>query len=96
MITLLGAHLVNDPVINAALYASLDTLRRHQTPAGCIPNHVDVVTGEPNYRAYADGGLWYVIGSCILRPDSATTRRVLRWYACQDVDATGLISIQEA
>lgn len=96
MITLLGAQTLDDPTVRTALGASLDTLRRHQSPAGSIPNHVDVVTGIPNFRAYADGGLWYVIGSTLMRPDLATVRRVLRWYSCQDVDACGLISIQEA
>jgi hypothetical protein len=37
-----------------------------------------------------------VIGSSILQPDYALIRRVLRWYECQDVDASGLLSIQEA
>lgn len=96
MITLLGAHTVDDATIHTALRASLDTLRLHQSPTGCIPNHVDIATGKPNFRAYADGGLWYVIGSGLVRPHLPTTRRVLRWYECQDVDATGLISIQEA
>ena len=96
MISLLGARLVEDPEIQGALLASLDNLRRHLSPAGLSPNHVDVATGRPNYRAYADGGLWYVIGSSLMRPDYAAIRRVLRWYQCQDVDAAGLISIQEA
>ena len=96
MISLLGARLVEDAAIHAALEASLATLRRHQTPAGAIPNHVDAVTGAPNFRAYADAGLWYVIGSALLRPDSDSIQQVLRWYACQDVDSADLISIQEA
>ena len=28
--------------------------------------------------------------------DTATTRRVLGWYECQDVDQSGLISMQES
>ena len=96
MITLLGASGVDDSTIQAALLASLTTLQGHQSAAGAIPNHVDVATGEPNFRAYADGGLWYVIGSTILQPDFQAIERVLAWYQCQDVDATGLISIQEA
>jgi len=96
MIALLGGCLVNDPQITSALAASLATLKRHQTRAGCIPNHVDTETGKPNFRAYADAGLWYVIGTSILQPDLPSVRRVLSWYACQDVDQTGLISIQEA
>lgn len=96
MIALLGASQVDDPTIQAALLASLANLQRHQSSSGAIPNHVDVATGKPNFRAYADSGLWYVIGSSILRPDYQAITRVLSWYECQDVDASGLISIQEA
>ncbi len=46
-----------------AIDSGIDTLARHQSPAGSIPNHVELDTGKPNFRAYADGGLWYVIGS---------------------------------
>jgi hypothetical protein len=96
MISLLGASPVEDPVVQPALYASIETLARHQSRAGAIPNHVNVTSGKPNFRAYADGGLWFVIGSSILRPDFGVIQRVLRWYECQDVDGSGLISIQEA
>ena len=96
MIALLGASQVDDPIIQAALLASLNTLQRHQSASGTIPNYVDVATGKPGFRAYADGGLWYVIGSSIVRPDYPAMRRVLDWYECQDVDTSGLISIQEA
>lgn len=96
MIALLGARTVDDPHIQAALLHSLTALRRHQTPTGAIPNHIDLATGRPNFRAYADGGLWYVIGSALLDPHLPSIRRVLRWYECQDVDGTHLLSIQEA
>jgi GH15 family glucan-1,4-alpha-glucosidase len=96
MIALLGASQVDDPTIHTALLASLVNLERHQSVAGAIPNNVDIATGKPSFRAYADGGLWYVIGSTILRPDYQTIQRVLAWYQYQDVDASGLISIQEA
>ena len=69
MITLLGASLIDDATVRTALGASLRTLRRHQTATGAIPNNVDIETRRPNFRAYADGGLWYVIGSSILEPD---------------------------
>lgn len=96
MISLLGARLCSDAEIQQALHASLGTLRRHQSAAGAIPNHVPTSTGRPNFRAYADTGLWYVIGSTLVQSDLDSIRRVLRWYRCQDVDATGLISMQEA
>ena len=96
MITLLGACTLQDPVIRSALRATLATLGAHQAANGCIPNNVDPATGKVNFRAYADGGLWYVIGSTLLEPDYPRIRRVLDWYACQDVDQSGLISMQEA
>jgi hypothetical protein len=96
MIALLGASLVEDAAVQAALRASIATLTRHQSSTGAIPNHVDAASGKPNFRAYADAGLWYVIGSGVLQPDYDAITRVLRWYECQDVDSSGLISIQEA
>ncbi len=96
MIALLGASLVDDPVVLASLRATLQTLARHQSVAGSIPNNVDLASNKANFRAYADGGLWFVIGSSILQPDFRAVQRVLRWYECQDVDGSGLLSIQEA
>ncbi len=96
MISLLGAYLVEDAAIRAALLQSISVFRRHQTDAGLIPNHVDLEALRANFRAYADGGLWYVIGSSISAPDFASVRKALAWYDCQDVDHSGLISIQEA
>jgi hypothetical protein len=96
MIALLGACLVEDAAVRAALLASMATLARHQAATGCIPNHVDIETGRPNFRAYADGGLWFAIGSAILEPRCGAIQRVLRWSEHQDVDGSGLMSIQEA
>jgi hypothetical protein len=55
-----------------------------------------VNSGTPNFRAYADGGLWWIIGSSIIAPDPDTCARILDWYECQDVDQSGLISMQES
>jgi hypothetical protein len=96
MITLLGASLTGDEAICAALERSISTLAAHQTRTGEIPNNVDAESGKVNFRAYADAGLWFVIGSAILKPDLDAIRRVLRWYECQDVEQNGLISIQES
>jgi glycogen debranching enzyme len=96
MITLLGACTVEDPAISTALRATLANLGTHQTATGCIPNNVDPATGKVNFRAYADGGLWFVIGSSLIEPDYPRIQRALDWYACQDVDQSGLISMQEA
>ncbi|MEO8596478.1 MAG: glycoside hydrolase 100 family protein [Candidatus Solibacter sp.] len=96
MITLLGACTLDDAQVRAALRASIAALAAYQSDSGCIPNNVDPATGKVNFRAYADGGLWFVIGSSLIEPDYPRMRRVLDWYACQDVDRSGLISIHEA
>jgi hypothetical protein len=96
MITLLGASLAGDPEITAALERSIGTLARHQSPAGAIPNNIDVPTGIANFRAYADSGLWFIIGSTLLAPREDAIRRALVWYESQDVDHSDLLSIQES
>jgi hypothetical protein len=96
MIALLGARFAADNEIRDALRASLVLLRDHRAPGGAIPNNVDPVTLRPNFRAYADGGLWWVIGSALLAPDPDVVREVLSWYAYQDVDQSGLLSMQES
>jgi len=96
MISLLGARLTEDDQIQTALHASVSILRRHQSQNGEIPNNIDPETGRTNFRAYADGGLWWIIGSSLLAPDPATVQTVLRWYECQDVDASGLLHMQES
>ena len=52
-----------------------------------------------NFRAYADGGLWWVVGSALFAsqvpPDLEVVRDVLRWYEYQDVDQSGFLSMQE-
>jgi hypothetical protein len=95
MIALLGARFAADSGIDAALRASITTLRGAMPPSGAIPNNVDAETGRPNFRAYADAGLWWVIGSSLVAPDVESTRRVLAWCECQDVDQSGLLSMQE-
>jgi hypothetical protein len=96
MIALLGAALMDDPVVRAALTTSIEVLRSRQASNGAMPNNVDAASGRPNFRAYADAGLWWIIGSSILAPDPPSTDRILRWYECQDVDQSGLISMQES
>jgi hypothetical protein len=96
MIALLGGVFPQDQEILRALKASIAILGSHQTAAGAIPNNIDVSTLRPNFRAYADAGLWWIIGSSILMPDARTTERILAWYECQDVDRSGLLSMQES
>ena len=96
MITLLGARFAQDDPIRAALLASVRLLRTKQASSGAIPNNVDCATLRPNFRAYADSGLWWIIGSSLLAPDEEATTAILRWYDCQDVDQQCLISMQES
>jgi hypothetical protein len=96
MIAALGGVLTGDPQILDALRATVRILREYQAANGCIPNNVDAQSLRPNFRAYADAGLWWIIGSSLINPDPATTAAVLRWYECQDVDQTGLLSMQES
>jgi glycogen debranching enzyme len=96
MISLLGARLINDDRIQNALLASLSIIRHHQAATGAIPNNIDWETDRPNFRAYADGGLWWIIGSTLLAPDPQTVRTILKWYECHDVDESGLIQMQES
>jgi len=96
MIASLGARLVSDGQIQEAIQASLAVLKDHRGPNGAIPNNVDCVTLRPNFRAYVDGGLWWIITSTLFAPDREAVREILRWYEYQDVDQTGLLSMQEA
>jgi glycogen debranching enzyme len=96
MIASLGARFVQDSQIQEAIQASLSLLKDHRAPGGAIPNNVDCTTLHPNFRAYADGGLWWIVISSLLAPDLDVIREVLRWYEYQDVDQSGLLSMQEA
>ncbi len=96
MMAALGARYVPDPAIQAALRASVAQLQRCQSPAGAIPNYIDDASGQPNFRAYADGSLWWLIGSVTLAPDPDAARKILVWCEHQDVDHSGLLSMQEA
>lgn len=96
MIALLGARFAPDSQIQEALQASIVLLRDHRASGGAIPNNVDSATLHSNFRAYADGGLWWVVGSSLLAPEPAVVREVLRWYEDQDVDQSGLLSMQES
>jgi glycogen debranching enzyme len=96
MIALLGARFVEDGEIQEALQLNVSLLKDHRGPHGAIPNNVASGTLLPNFRAYADGGLWWIVGSTLLAPDADVVREVLRWYEYQDVDQSGLLSMQEA
>jgi glycogen debranching enzyme len=96
MIASLGARFAQDNQIQQAIQASLSLLKEHRGPRGAIPNNVDCATLHPNFRAYADGGLWWIVGSTLLTPDLDVVREILCWYEYQDVDQSGLLSLQES
>ncbi|MDP2789551.1 MAG: glycoside hydrolase 100 family protein [bacterium] len=106
MITLLGAVPFADAKLRRAFRQSLRTLARFQTPLGQIPNYVDTVTGKATFRAYADGGLWFVIGAsaygqhtkdwAFVRQLFPNIQRVLAWYATQSPDRSGFVTMDEA
>ncbi len=105
MITLLGAVLAGDLVISRSLEESFQLLASYQTPLGQIPNNVRFTTSRPNFQAYADSGLWFVIGVAnYFRATAAAgfleryypvVLKTLSWYEYQDVDQTGLITMAE-
>ena len=106
MISALGALASDDPTLIAAVGNSLDTLSAHQTELGLIPNKIDFDTPpRVNFRAYADGGLWFVLVTARFltrfpeHPSAArlidSASRALTWYRYQDHDQSGLIGIQE-
>jgi hypothetical protein len=96
MICALGASVSKDDRIRGAICRSLRTLASAQTPLGAIPNNIDPETGRANFRAYADGGLWYAVAGLLWDHDRASVDHALSWYRFQDVDQSGLISIQES
>jgi glycogen debranching enzyme len=105
MITLLGAVLAGATEIDRSLEASVKLLVQNQTPLGLIPNNVHIRTLKPNFQAYADGGLWLVIGiaayfratgdRAFLKRYFPAVKKTLRWYEHQDVDQTGLVTMTE-
>ena len=80
MITLLGASLVKDTKIVNSLKASFNTLMKKQSPLGLIPNNVDVKSLKPNFQAYADAGLWFVIGNAFFFKQTGDEKFLKRNY----------------
>jgi glycogen debranching enzyme len=106
MITLLGAILLDDEEIRAALRHSLETLGEHQAESGCIPSNVVVADQRTDFRAYMDGNAWYLIGHrlyfqatrdrAFLERHWPRIRRTCEWLLFQDVYHCGLLAMQEA
>ena len=105
MITLLGALFVQTPEIKTVCQKSLETLALYQTELGCIPNQVHIENKKSNFEAYADGNSWFVIGHHafyksfgdldFLKSAYPYIQKSLLFLQYQDIDNTGLISIQE-
>ena len=106
MITALGALQVSDGRIINSIKASVNTLINMQSKLGCIPNNVDVKSLKANFQAYADGGLWVIIGCAsvykqtgdrdFLKQVYPAIKQILNWYSYQDVYHIGLLNIAEA
>lgn len=105
MITLLGASLSGDEKIIKSLKASINTLRNNQTKLGLIPNNVSIKNQKANFQAYADGGLWFIIGNAFLykqindlvflKKNYKAIKKIITWYEYQDVDQSGLVNMAE-
>lgn len=106
MISLIGASISKDATILTVFKKTLETLRKHQTELGCIPNYIDPESEKPNFKAYMDGNMWYVLGQAVywettkdrkfLETSWPSIHLALEWLAHQDVRQAGLISMQEA
>lgn len=106
MITSLGILEDAAPTLVAAVRTSLLSLAEHQSHLGLIPNKIDFGDQKRvNFRAYADGGLWFVLvaaryAATYPADDSCPTllaaaERALAFYRYQDHDRSGLVSIDE-
>lgn len=106
MISSLGILATTDTKLHHAVHTSLLSLAAHQTELGLIPNKIDFGENKRvNFRAYGDGGLWFVLlvaRYLLLYPDCpekdalyAAAEKSLLWYRYQDHDQSGLIAIQE-
>ncbi|MBI1975036.1 MAG: glycogen debranching protein [Parcubacteria group bacterium] len=106
MITLFGAVFIKDDAIRLALRRSLETLARYQSESGCIPDNVHVITRQPNFRAYMDGNMWFVLGHHVyrwayrdddfLRAQWGSIKKTLQWLASPDAYRDRLLTMMEA
>lgn len=106
MITSLGALIDDEMGLARSVRGSIATLRKGQSKFGCIPNNVHTKSKRVDFRAYADGTAWFVLGvanlweqsgdDSVVRENWTAVKEALTWYAYQDVDASGLVSIHES
>jgi glycogen debranching enzyme len=105
MITMLGATQFSDKDTKNTLQKTLCTLRDNQTDLGLIPASIVVKDGKKDFRAYADGNAWYVIGQYnffqtyhdkqFLEESWISIQKTMQWLECQDVYQSGLLAMQE-
>lgn len=90
---------------------TLRTILAHQAPAGQLPAHVLIDTGEPEYGGVGgitsiDGALWTVIATwwyslkhddwSLVEEFSETLQRAMDWLSALDSNNCGLLEIPEA
>jgi len=95
MLSLLGLSLAGDVEINQAIKTTLQTIAAHQTSRGLVPDNVNTQAGRATFQAYADAGLWYVIGASVMGIQDESVRKTLEWYRYQEVHNNYLISMPE-
>lgn len=91
--------------------ATLHTILSHQAPAGQLPAHVLIDTGEPEYGGVGgitsiDGALWTIIATwwysvkqddwSLIEEFSETLQRAMDWLSALDSNNCGLLEIPEA
>ncbi|HLD42401.1 MAG TPA: glycoside hydrolase 100 family protein [Candidatus Nanoarchaeia archaeon] len=96
MITSIGASLVDDAKLKNAFKQSLLLLAKHQSPAGEIPNAVDIFSRRKPHVDFSsiDSSLWYIIGhfiyqqrygdSSLIKAEANSIERALNWLRCQE------------
>ena len=102
---------LEDEDIQACQAETLRTILRHQAPAGQLPAHVSIDTGEPEYGGVGgitsiDGALWIIIAVwdlCQRRDDwslaqefASTLQRAMDWLSALDSNNCGMLEIPEA
>lgn len=96
MITSIGASLVDDARIKKAFKQSLLLLAKHQSPAGEIPNAVDIFSRRKPHVDFSsiDSSLWYIIGQfvykeryddgSVMKADQQSIEKALNWLRSQE------------
>lgn len=102
---------LEDPQLDDAGRASLDTLLAHQGPGGQVPNYVSVDTGEPEFGgvgniAGVDSALWMILAVAayvrarddlaLLRRHRAALERIMAFLVALDSNQCGLLEVPEA